>query len=261
MVERRVRWRRCRQPSPALDSHRFGCPHPHRRGRSLLFCRNPQAGVQRSGATCGGRTCWACSTELELPAHHQPQGARPCERVRGRAELVRAGAGAGRPGRAGPGGERQRSARVRRLPQAAQRTPGGFRRHPGAGHEGYSESVEARAASAASCAGKVSGLQAGVQGRPTWPASRQALEQRLDGLLSTVIEHQRQREGAREEVARRLQALAQKVSEMEGEAQGFREHIEEQRRRRSPTRSPAWPTVPAGANAWAGGGSLEALWR
>ncbi|MBD9413429.1 diguanylate cyclase [Pseudomonas sp. PDM16] len=98
-------------------------------------------------------------------------------------------------------------------------------------HEGYSESVESARNFNQELREQVSGLQASVQEAADLPSLKRALEQRLDGLLSTVSDHQRQREGREEEVATRLQALAQKVTEMEKEAQGFRDHIEEQRQK------------------------------
>ncbi|HSX70317.1 MAG TPA: diguanylate cyclase, partial [Pseudomonas sp.] len=98
-------------------------------------------------------------------------------------------------------------------------------------HEGYSESVESSRNFNQELREQVSDLQASVQEAADLPSLKRALEQRLDGLLGTVSDHQRQREGREEEVGKRLQALSQKVADMEREAQGFREHIEEQRQK------------------------------
>ena len=169
--------------------------------------------------------------ELELPAHHQPQGEALRERVRGGlnwyelvpvlddlAVLVLA---------VSDSGQREFAVYLKQLNERLA----AFIDTLGQAHEGYSESVESARSFNRELREQVSGLQASVQEAADLASLKQALEQRLDGLLSTVIEHQRQREGREEEVARRLQALAQKVSEMENEAQGFREHIEEQRQK------------------------------
>lgn len=96
-------------------------------------------------------------------------------------------------------------------------------------HEGYSESVASARSFSLELREQVSSLQASVQDAADLPSLKQSLETRLDGLLQTVSEHQRHRDGREEEVAQRLQALGQKVSEMEQEAQNFRDHLEEQR--------------------------------
>jgi len=169
--------------------------------------------------------------ELELPPHHQPQGQALRERVQGGlnwyelvpvlddlAVLVLA---------VTDSGQREFAGYLKQLNERLA----AFLDTLGQAHEGYSESVESARSFNRELREQVSGLQASVQEAVDLASLKQALEQRLDGLLGTVVEHQRQREGREEEVARRLQALAQKVSEMEQEAQGFREHIEEQRQK------------------------------
>ena len=169
--------------------------------------------------------------ELELPPHHQPQGQALRERMQGGlnwyelvpvlddlAVLVLA---------VTDSGQREFAGYLKQLNERLA----AFLDTLGQAHEGYSESVESARSFNRELREQVSGLQASVQEAVDLASLKQALEQRLDGLLGTVIEHQRQREGREEEVARRLQALAQKVSEMEQEAQGFREHIEEQRQK------------------------------
>ena len=169
--------------------------------------------------------------ELELPPHHQPQGQALRERMQGGlnwyelvpvlddlAVLVLA---------VTDSGQREFAGYLKQLNERLA----AFLDTLGQAHEGYSESVESARSFNRELREQVSGLQASVQEAVDLASLKQALEQRLDGLLGTVVEHQRQREGREEEVARRLQALAQKVSEMEQEAQGFREHIEEQRQK------------------------------
>lgn len=98
-------------------------------------------------------------------------------------------------------------------------------------HEGYSESVENARSFNQELREQVSDLQASVQDAVDLPTLKQSLESRLDGLLSTVSEHQKHRDGTEEQVAQRLQSLTQKVADMEQEAQGFRDHLEEQRQK------------------------------
>ena len=96
---------------------------------------------------------------------------------------------------------------------------------------GYSESLENARSFHIELHEQVSGLQASVQEAVDLETLKQALEARLDGLLTTVSEHQRQRDGREADVAARLQALVQRVADMEQEAQGFRDHLEEQRQK------------------------------
>lgn len=98
-------------------------------------------------------------------------------------------------------------------------------------HEGYSESVESARTFNQELRDQVTGLQASVQEAADLHSLKQSLEARLDGLLNTVSEHQKHRDGREEEVAQRLQSLTRKVADMEREAQGFREHLEEQRQK------------------------------
>ena len=78
---------------------------------------------------------------------------------------------------------------------------------------------------------QVSDLQNSVQEAADLESLKQALEQRLEGLLQSVSSHQRQRDSGSDDVAERLQGLVKRVAEMEQEAQQFREHIEEQRQK------------------------------
>ncbi|MBD9426110.1 GGDEF domain-containing protein [Pseudomonas sp. PDM15] len=169
--------------------------------------------------------------ELELPEHHQPQGEALRERLHGGlnwyelvpllddlAVLVLA---------VTDSGQREFAGYLKQLNERLAAFLGTLTE----AHEGYSESVESARNFNQELREQVSGLQASVQEAVDLPSLKRALEQRLDGLLSTVGDHQRQREGREEEVAVRLKALSQRVAEMEQEAQGFRDHLEEQRQK------------------------------
>jgi diguanylate cyclase len=98
-------------------------------------------------------------------------------------------------------------------------------------HEGYSASVENARSFNQQLRDQVSDLQHSVQEAADLESLKQALEQRLEGLLQSVSSHQRQRDSVGDDVAERLQGLVKRVAEMEQEAQQFREHIEEQRQK------------------------------
>jgi diguanylate cyclase len=78
---------------------------------------------------------------------------------------------------------------------------------------------------------QVGGLQTSVQDAADLPSLKQVLENRLEGLLSTMDQHQKTRDEREQDVANRLQSLASRVATMEQEAQGFRANIEEQRQK------------------------------
>jgi diguanylate cyclase len=100
-----------------------------------------------------------------------------------------------------------------------------------AASEGYSASLESTRSFNQQLRDQVSDLQSSVQEASDLESLKQALEQRLEGLLQSVSNHQRQRDSSEAEVAERLQGLVRRVAEMEQEAQQFREHIEEQRQK------------------------------
>lgn len=169
--------------------------------------------------------------ELELPAFHRPQGDALRQRVCGGlnwyelvpvlddlAVLVLA---------VTDSGQREFASYLKQLNERLAAFLGTLNE----AHEGYSESVESARSFNLELREQVSSLQASVRGAADLPSLKQSLETRLDGLLQTVSEHQRHRDGREEEVARRLQALGQRVSEMEQEAQNFRDHLEEQRQK------------------------------
>jgi len=70
-----------------------------------------------------------------------------------------------------------------------------------------------------------------VQGAADLDSLKHILENRLEGLLGTMDEHQHQRDLREQELASRLQGLAERVASMEQEALGYREHLEEQRQK------------------------------
>lgn len=78
---------------------------------------------------------------------------------------------------------------------------------------------------------QVDGLQSSVQDAADLNSLKQVLENRLEGLLGTMDQHQQQHDEREQEVAARLQGLANRVATMEQEAQGFRVHLEEQRQK------------------------------
>jgi len=77
----------------------------------------------------------------------------------------------------------------------------------------------------------VGDLQNSVQEAADLDGLKNVLESRLEGLLGTMDEHQKQRDQREQEVASRLQSLASRVATMEQEAIGFRAHLEEQRQK------------------------------
>lgn len=78
---------------------------------------------------------------------------------------------------------------------------------------------------------QVDGLQSSVQGAADVDSLKHILENRLEGLLVTMDDHQQERDRREQELAGRLQGLAERVASMEQEALGYREHLEEQRQK------------------------------
>ena len=169
--------------------------------------------------------------ELDLPEHHQPQGQALRERVQGGlnwyelvpvlddlAVLILA---------VTDSGQREFAGYLKQLNERLAAFIGTL----GEAHEGLNESVESARSFNQELREQVSDLQASVQEAVDLPSLKRTLEERLDGLLGTVAEHQRRREGRGEEMTQRLQSLALRVSEMEQEAKSFRDHLEEQRQK------------------------------
>ncbi|MBH0138850.1 diguanylate cyclase [Pseudomonas syringae pv. tomato] len=78
---------------------------------------------------------------------------------------------------------------------------------------------------------QVGGLQSSVQDASDLNSLKQVLDNRFEGLLSTMDNYQLKRDEREREVASRLQGLASRVASMEQEALGFRTHLEEQRQK------------------------------
>ncbi|MCQ4270461.1 diguanylate cyclase [Pseudomonas kuykendallii] len=78
---------------------------------------------------------------------------------------------------------------------------------------------------------QVTGLHSSVQEANDLSGLKQVIESRLEGLLHTMDEYQRQRDQREEQVAGRLQTLVERVASMAQEAKGFRENLEEQRQK------------------------------
>ena len=77
----------------------------------------------------------------------------------------------------------------------------------------------------------VDGLQNSMQDAVDLNSLKHLLENRLEGLLGTMDQHQQQRNAREQEVAAHLQGLAERIAQMEQQAQGYREHLEEQRQK------------------------------
>lgn len=169
--------------------------------------------------------------ELELPARHQPQGEALRLRLQGNlnwyelvpvlddlAVLVLA---------VTDSGQREFAGYLKQLNERLA----AFIATLSQAHEGYSASAESARSFNQQLRDQVSDLQNSVQEAADLESLKQALEQRLEGLLQSVSKHQRQRDTSEEDVAERLQGLVKRVAEMETEAQQFRQHIEEQRQK------------------------------
>src|SRR3989338_2552839 len=163
--------------------------------------------------------------ELELPERHQPQGESLRQRVQGGlnwyelvavlddlAVLVLA---------VTDSGQREFATYLKQLNERLA----SFLTTLSEAHEGYSESVESARTFNQELREQVSGLQASVQDAVDLPTLKQSLEARLDGLLSTVSEHQKHRDGHEEAVAQRLQALIDPLTGLPNRA-GWSERLE-----------------------------------
>lgn len=98
-------------------------------------------------------------------------------------------------------------------------------------HDGYADSVSAARQLDSELRQQVDGLHNSVQQATDLPSLKELLENRLDGLLGTMEQYQRQRDEREQLVAGRLQTLVERVANMEQEAKGFRQHLEEQRQK------------------------------
>jgi len=77
----------------------------------------------------------------------------------------------------------------------------------------------------------VDGLQNSVQDAVDLNSLKHLLENRLEGLLGAMDQHQQQRNAREQEISAHLQGLAERIAQMEQQAQDYREHLEEQRQK------------------------------
>ncbi|MFZ3185535.1 MAG: diguanylate cyclase [Pseudomonas sp.] len=98
-------------------------------------------------------------------------------------------------------------------------------------HEGYADSMSAARELDTALREQVGGLHSSVENATELDQLKQVVEGRLNGLLSTMDQYQRQRGGVEQVMAERLQTLVERVASMEVEAKGFRDHLEEQRQK------------------------------
>lgn len=106
-----------------------------------------------------------------------------------------------------------------------------FQSHLQEASEGHADNQSAERDLNSQLREQVDGLQSSVKGAVDVDSLKHILENRLEGLLGTMDEHQHQRDLREEEMATRLKGLAERVAHMEQEAQGYREHLEEQRQK------------------------------
>lgn len=169
--------------------------------------------------------------ELELPEHHKPQGEALRERLEGGLnwyELVPVLDDLAVLVLAVTDSEHRDFAIY--LKQLNERLVT-FVASISAAHEGYSETLESARVLDDQLREQVSDLQSSVQDATDLDDLKLSVEQRLDGLLNTMNDYQRQRDAREEEVGGRLKVLVERVATMEQEASAFRDHLEEQRQK------------------------------
>ncbi|RJG12645.1 GGDEF domain-containing protein [Pseudomonas cavernicola] len=98
-------------------------------------------------------------------------------------------------------------------------------------HQGYADSMLAARELDSELRQQVDGLHSSVQEATDLGNLKHLVENRLDSLLGTMEQYQRQRDEREQQVAGRLQTLVERVASMEQEAKGFRDHLEEQRQK------------------------------
>jgi diguanylate cyclase len=98
-------------------------------------------------------------------------------------------------------------------------------------HEGYADSMSAARELDTALREQVGGLHSSVVSATELDQLKQVVEGRLNGLLSTMDQYQRQRGDVDQALTERLHALVERVASMELEAKGFRDHLEEQRQK------------------------------
>jgi diguanylate cyclase len=169
--------------------------------------------------------------DLTLPERHLPQAQAMRDRLKNGlnwyellpilddfATLIRA---------INDGGQHDFEAYLQRLNERLE----AFQSNLQAASAGHADTHSAARAMDTQIREQVDGLQSSMQEAADLDDLKQMLENHLEGLLSTMDRHQKQREEREQEVATRLQGLAERVAHMEQEAHGFREHLEVQRQK------------------------------
>lgn len=98
-------------------------------------------------------------------------------------------------------------------------------------HEGYTDSMSAAHELDSALREQVDGLHSSVTEATELDQLKQVVEGRLNGLLSTMDQYQRQRGDTDQALTERLHSLVERVASMELEAKSFRDHLEEQRQK------------------------------
>lgn len=98
-------------------------------------------------------------------------------------------------------------------------------------HQGYADSMSAARDLDATLREQVGGLHTSMNDALELDQLKQVVENRLNGLLTTMDQYQRQRGDVDQALVERLHSLVERVASMELEAKGFRDHLEEQRQK------------------------------
>ena len=106
-----------------------------------------------------------------------------------------------------------------------------FQSHLQAASSGYADHRSASRQLDHQLREQVDGLQSSVQDVTDLTSLRALLDNRLEGLLTTLDEHCHARDQREQALAGRLQGLAERVAAMEQEALEVRGHLEEQRQK------------------------------
>ena len=98
-------------------------------------------------------------------------------------------------------------------------------------HDSYADSLNVARELDSELRQQVDGLHSSVQDATDLNSLKGLVENRLNGLLGTMGQYQRQRDEREQLVVGRLQTLVERVAGMEQEAKGFRHRLEEQRQK------------------------------
>ncbi|HIE1810477.1 TPA: diguanylate cyclase [Pseudomonas aeruginosa] len=126
-----------------------------------------------------------------------------------------------------PSGHQPQAEALRQLNERLE----SFLGHLGDAHAGYTGVLDNARGFDQSLREQVSGLQASVQQATDLNSLKLAVDSRLNGLLASMDEHQREQAEHEQEVSGRLQALMERVNSMEQDAKAFHSHLEDQRQK------------------------------